>query len=89
MTYDLLIRKGSIVDGTGGPRFEADVAVAQGKIAEIGKIAGSARRTIDASGLIVAPGFIDPHTHYDAQILWDGLVTCSSWHGITTTVLSN
>ncbi len=89
MAYDLLIRNGNVVDGTGRPRYQADVAVAQGKIVEIGRISGPARTTIEADGLIVAPGFIDPHTHYDAQIWWDRLVTCSSWHGITTAVLGN
>ena len=85
MPYDLLIRNGTIVDGTGAPRQRADVAVAGGKIAALGKTTTSAKKIIDASDLIVAPGFIDPHTHYDAQICWDPLVTCSSWHGVTST----
>ena len=89
MAYDLLIKNGTVVDGTGAPRFQADVAIANGKIAEIGKIKDGAAKVIDADGLIVAPGFIDPHTHYDAQIWWDDLVTCSSWHGITTTIMGN
>ena len=89
MAYDLLIKNGTVVDGTGAPRIQADVAIANGKIAEVGKIKDGAAKVIDADGLIVAPGFIDPHTHYDAQIWWDDLVTCSSWHGITTTIMGN
>ncbi|HKV55031.1 MAG TPA: amidohydrolase family protein [Candidatus Binataceae bacterium] len=89
MPYDLLIRNGTIVDGTGQPRYHADIAITQGRIAEIGKIDGSANRVIDASDLIVSPGFIDPHTHYDAQICWDPLVTCSSWHGVTSVIMGN
>jgi N-acyl-D-amino-acid deacylase len=89
MAYDLLIKNGTVVDGTGAPRVQADVAIANGKIAEVGKIKAGAAKVIDADGLIVAPGFIDPHTHYDAQIWWDDLVTCSSWHGVTTTVMGN
>ena len=89
MPYDLLIRNGTIVDGTGAPRQRADVAVAGGKIAALGKITDSAKKIIDAADLIVAPGFIDPHTHYDAQICWDPLVTCSSWHGVTTVLMGN
>jgi N-acyl-D-amino-acid deacylase len=89
MPHDLLIRNGTVVDGTGALPYQADVAVRQGRIAEIGKLHGAARRVIDADGLVVAPGFIDPHTHYDAQICWDPLITCSSWHGVTTVVMGN
>jgi len=89
MAYDLLIKNGTIVDGTGAPRFRADVAVAGDRIAAIGKISEGAKRTIDASDLIVAPGFVDPHTHYDAQICWDPLLSCTSWHGITSVVMGN
>jgi N-acyl-D-amino-acid deacylase len=89
MAYDLIIRNGIIVDGTGAPRRRADVAISGGRIAEIGKCPGSAHRMLDASDLIVVPGFIDPHTHYDAQICWDPLVSCSSWHGITTVLMGN
>src|SRR5687767_11967472 len=89
MTYDLIIKDGQIVDGTGAPARRADVAIAQGRIAEVGRVSASAKRTIDADGLVVAPGFIDPHTHYDAQICWDGATTPSSWHGVTSVVMGN
>jgi N-acyl-D-amino-acid deacylase len=90
MPYDILIKNGLVVDGTGAPSRHADVAIAGGKIAEIGKIGGAAaRETIDAADRVVAPGFIDPHTHYDAQICWDGAVTPSSWHGVTSVVMGN
>jgi N-acyl-D-amino-acid deacylase len=89
MAYDLIIKNGTVVDGTGAPRFRADVAIAAGRIAEVGQVKDSARRTIDASDLIVAPGFFDPHTHYDAQMCWDPLITCSSWHGVTSIVMGN
>lgn len=89
MSYDLLVKNGTVVDGTGAPRYRADVAVAGGKIAEIDKITDGAKTIIDASDLIVAPGFIDPHTHYDAQICWDPLITSSSWHGVTSLVMGN
>lgn len=89
MDYDLLIKHGTIVDGTGAPRYEGDLAVSGGRIAAIGQINGAARETIDASGLIVTPGFVDPHCHYDAQICWDPLLTCSSEHGVTSVVIGN
>lgn len=89
MTYDLVIRNGIVVDGTGARRYQADVAIADGKVAEIGKVTESGKRTIDAHGLVVTPGFVDPHTHYDAQICWDGAVTPSSWHGVTSVVMGN
>ena len=89
MSYDLLIKNGMVIDGTGTPGYRADVAVIGGKIAEIGKIKEGAKRIIDASDLIVSPGFIDPHTHYDAQICWDLPLTSSCWHGVTTVVMGN
>ncbi len=89
MSYDLVIKNGTVVDGTGAARYQADVAIADGKVAEIGKVTEGAKRTIDADGLVVAPGFVDPHTHYDAQICWDGAVTPSSWHGVTSVVMGN
>jgi len=89
MSFDLLIKNGTVVDGTGGPSRRADVAIANGQIVEIGKIAEGAKKTIDASDLIVAPGFIDPHTHYDAQICWDPYITSSSWHGVTSVIMGD
>jgi N-acyl-D-amino-acid deacylase len=89
MAYDLIIRNGFVVDGTGAPGRVADVAVADGRIAEIGKVGGGASREIDAAGRVVSPGFIDPHSHYDAQINWDKSLTPSPWHGVTTVVNGN
>ena len=89
MTLDLLIRGGTVVDGSGGARFTGDIGIKDGRIAEIGKVTTAAARTIDADGLIVSPGFIDGHTHMDAQIAWDPLGSCSCWHGVTSVVMSN
>ncbi|MGE3537890.1 MAG: amidohydrolase family protein [Candidatus Tectimicrobiota bacterium] len=89
MAYDLIIRNGTIVDGSGLPRFRGDVGIVNGRIATIGKIRDSAREVIDAEGHVVAPGFIDGHTHMDAQVCWDPLGTCSCWHGITSVVMGN
>ncbi len=92
MAYDLLIKNGKLIDGTGAPARAEDVAVTGGRITAIaarGEIDGSAKRVIDAEGRVVAPGFIDPHTHYDAQLCWDGELAPTSWHGITTAVVGN
>jgi N-acyl-D-aspartate/D-glutamate deacylase len=89
MAYDLLIKSGTVIDGTGAERRQADIAVKDGRIAEIGRISDGATRTIDASGAVVAPGFIDPHTHYDAQICWDPAISPSLWHGVTSVVMGN
>jgi N-acyl-D-amino-acid deacylase len=89
MAYDLLIKDGMVVDGTGFARYRADVGVKNGKIAEIGRIRAGAERVIDADGLFVAPGIIDLHTHYDAQPFWDRLCTSSVWHGVTTVLTGN
>jgi N-acyl-D-amino-acid deacylase len=89
MAYDLLIKNGWVVDGSGRPRYRADVGVMGGKIAAIGRIRESAKEVLDADGQVVAPGFVDGHTHMDAQVFWDPLGTCSCWHGITTVVMGN
>ena len=88
--YDLLVKGGTLVDGTGADRETADVALQDGKIAAVGKLDGAeAKREIDADGLIVAPGFVDVHTHYDGQVTWDTMLTPSVWHGVTTVVMGN
>ncbi len=87
--HDLVIRNGTVIDGSGAPRFVADVAVQDGRIADVGRSLAPGKREIDADGLIVAPGFVDIHTHYDGQATWDPFVTPSSWHGVTTTVFGN
>src|SRR5438094_5828314 len=89
MALDLLIRGGSIVDGSGAARYRGDVGTAGGRIVEIGRVASVAERTLDAAGLIVAPGFIDGHTHMDAQVAWDRMGSCSCWHGVTTVIMGN
>ena len=89
MQYDLIIKNGTVIDGSGLPRFRADVGVVNGKIASIGRIRAGAKETIDAEGHVVTPGFIDGHTHMDAQVSWDPLGTCSCWHGITSVVMGN
>ncbi len=87
--HDLVIRNGKIVDGTGKPSFIGDVAIDGGKITSVGGKAGAGRREIDATGLLVTPGFVDIHTHYDGQVTWDPYLTPSSWHGVTTLVMGN
>jgi N-acyl-D-aspartate/D-glutamate deacylase len=89
MGLDLLIRNGTIVDGSGAARYQGDVGVRQGQIVEIGRIRAGAERVIDADGLIVAPGFVDGHTHMDAQVAWDRIGSCSCWHGVTTVIMGN
>ncbi len=86
---DLLIRGGRLADGTGAKARTADVAIRDGRIVEVGSSTTAARRTIDADGLLVTPGFVDIHTHYDAQATWDPLLTPSCWHGVTTAVCGN
>ncbi|MBM3395410.1 MAG: amidohydrolase family protein [Betaproteobacteria bacterium] len=89
MTLDLLIKGGTVVDGTGARRYGADVGISQGRIVALGNVTEPARQTLDADGLIVSPGFIDGHTHMDAQVAWDPLGSCSCWHGVTSVVMSN
>jgi N-acyl-D-aspartate/D-glutamate deacylase len=87
--HDLLIRAGTIVDGSGAPAFTGDVAVDNGRITAVGRVSAHARRTLDADGLLVTPGFVDVHTHYDGQATWDPLLTPSCFHGVTTAVMGN
>ena len=88
-TYDLIIRGGTVVDGTGAARFTGDIAIKDGLIAAVGTIQGDAKDEIDATGKIVTPGFVDVHTHYDGQATWDQEMAPSSWHGVTTAVMGN
>ena len=87
--HDLVIRGGTLADGTGGPLREADVAVDGGRIVAVGRFEGAGRQEIDATGRIVTPGFVDIHTHYDGQVAWDSRLAPSSWHGVTTAVMGN
>jgi N-acyl-D-aspartate/D-glutamate deacylase len=87
--HDIVIRGGTIVDGTGAPRFTGDVAIERGRIAAVGGKAGPARRVVDADGLLVTPGWVDVHTHYDGQATWDPILAPSSWHGVTTILFGN
>src|SRR5256885_16571824 len=89
MRYDLVIKNGTVIDGSGLPRYRADVGVNGGKITTIGRIRENAQEVIDAEGQGVAPGFVDGHTHMDAQVFWDPLGTSSCYHGITTVVMGN
>jgi N-acyl-D-aspartate/D-glutamate deacylase len=87
--YDVVIRGGTIVDGSGAPRAAGDLAIQDGRIAALGRVKEKGHDEIDARGLAVAPGFVDVHTHYDAQLTWDPYATCSIWHGVTTVVIGN
>ena len=87
--FDLILKGGTVVDGTGGPTVTADVAIQDGKIVEVGRVTAAARETINADGLLVAPGWIDVHSHYDGQVTWDDRVTPSLWHGVSTVVMGN
>lgn len=89
MKYDIKITGGTIIDGTNTPRFRGDVGIKDGKVVAIGDAPGDATNVINASGKIVCPGFVDCHTHYDAQVIWDRMMSISPWHGITTVVLGN
>jgi N-acyl-D-aspartate/D-glutamate deacylase len=89
MAYDLLVKNGWIIDGSGMPAYHGDVAIADGTIVELGRLSGPARRTLDVDGLAIAPGFIDNHCHYDAQVTWDPLCTFSCDHGATTVIIGN
>ena len=89
-TFDTVIKGGTIIDGLQTPRYVADVGIKNGRIASIGRIStNDADQVLDASGLIVAPGFVDLHTHYDSQIYWDPWCTISGWHGVTSVVIGN
>ncbi len=87
--HDQVIRNGKIVDGTGSSAYYGDIAIDGGKIVSVGGKAGAARREIDAGGMLVTPGWVDIHTHYDGQVAWDPYLSPSSWHGVTTLVMGN
>ena len=87
--HDLIIRNGTVVDGSGNARVEADIAIDGDRITAVGNITEGARRTIDAKGCLVTPGWVDVHTHYDGQATWDPILAPSSWHGVTTVVMGN
>ncbi|MDJ8954105.1 amidohydrolase family protein, partial [Clostridium perfringens] len=87
--HDLVIKNGTIVDGTGAPRFVGDIAIDGETIVEIGTVSGQGREELDASGKLVTPGFVDLHTHYDAQAMWDPVLAPTAWHGVTSVVISN
>ena len=89
MNYDLVVKNGTIIDGSGGARYRADVGILDGKIASIGRIDSKKAKTIDAEGHVVTPGFVDGHTHMDAQIFWDPIGSCSCYHGVTSVVMGN
>jgi len=87
--HELIVRGGTVVDGTGAPAVDADVAVDAGRVTAVGRVEGDARDVLDATGKVVTPGFVDVHTHYDGQVTWDPLLTPSCWHGVTTVVMGN
>ena len=87
--HDLVVRGGTVADGTGAPRRTADVAIDGGVIVAVGRVDERGRQEIDADGALVTPGFVDIHTHYDGQVTWDPLLTPSCWHGVTTIVMGN
>jgi N-acyl-D-amino-acid deacylase len=89
MTYDLLIRGGTVIDGSGNAPFEADVSINGSRITAVGKVEGRAKTEVDARGKIVTPGFVDIHTHYDGQVVWSSSLSPSSHHGVTTIVIGN
>ena len=86
---DLIIRNGTIVDGTGAAPYVGDIAIDGDRIVEVGEVSGAGRREIDATGQIVTPGWVDIHTHYDGQATWDPVLAPSSWHGVTTAIMGN
>ncbi|MDP3382604.1 MAG: amidohydrolase family protein, partial [Phenylobacterium sp.] len=87
--YDLVVRGGTLADGTGAPVYEADIAIKDGRIVALGEVRGAGAKEIDARGRLVTPGFVDIHTHYDGQATWDAHMQPSSWHGVTTVVMGN
>ncbi|HPU15222.1 MAG TPA: amidohydrolase family protein, partial [Polymorphobacter sp.] len=87
--YDILVKNGTIVDGTGAARFRGNVAISGGQIVEVGDVSGAAKRTIDADGCVVTPGFVDIHTHYDGQVCWDNVLAPSSINGVTSAAMGN
>ena len=87
--YDLIIRNGTVIDGTGADRKVADIAITNGRIMKVGEVQGDAKKEIDAKGKLVTPGWVDIHTHYDGQATWDPILAPSSWHGVTTVVMGN
>ena len=89
MSFDLLIKNGTVVDGSGGPSYPADVGVNDGRITAIGRLTDKAAQTIDAEGHVVSPGFVDGHTHMDAQVFWDPIGSCSCYHGVTSVIMGN